>query len=407
MDIPVRMNLHVVFDTSAIYTKDPNRIFNNSAIQAIQESSNHPYLSIKWFLPKIVLYEIYYQNRERINNIYGSVKEANKILNIDLGVTLEQLTNATERTTNEEINRLGVQIHSVDWAVIDWERLIQDAVYRRPPFASGTSEKGFRDAIIIESYFQILSSLPIVGEKSCAIMVSSDNLLIQAINNRAIDDPRYNSPSSLDELRSIIAAFVSELDIALVNRLIPKANSIFFSPGSKESLYYTESILDLIIREYTSPLQVLLPGADFRSNFGPAIKPSRFVRKEGNRYIWANNIVFTSTAFKKTIINSSEKYIPIKPQLTIYPYQSSDIPPTYVSGTVKDHNIPNIFSIPSAGSLYIPPIQFESPELLGFPLPISVGATTFEVIWSTEVSKQETLTSPKIENISYINTEWS
>jgi hypothetical protein len=63
----------------------------------------------------------------------------------------------------------------------------EKSVFRLPPFDVGESEKGFRDAILVETFCQLVKTLPKTPAICRIVLLSSDELLLEAATNRLHD----------------------------------------------------------------------------------------------------------------------------------------------------------------------------------------------------------------------------
>jgi len=113
-------------------------------------------------------------------------------------------------------------------------KIMSDAAFREPPFSPGKSEKGFRDALIVEAAGQLIGSSP----PNCRIaVVSSDKLMTEALVKKSIAAQNVHLLSSIEELKGLINTLVSNVDEAFIEQMKAVAASFFYEPGDRESCF--------------------------------------------------------------------------------------------------------------------------------------------------------------------------
>jgi len=265
--------------------------------------------------------------------------------------------------------------------------VVDDSANRKPPFSPGNSEKGLRDAIVLETYVQILEEARFADHH--AVLVTTDDLLRKAVTSRAQAFGNQYPPGSIEDIRGIIATISEELELELINSMIPAASALFFTPGDPNSVFAKFAIPARIQTQHESAFSSRPPGADLRKTFAPTISQSRFVEKVDDRFHWSNQIVFPSVAYRITYsMGPSSSSLGVAPSGTY----SSDI-----FGTDPGPS--------GTGAI--------SSTSFGFPLPnpsyvaISNGLTVFEVIWSAVYSDDHGLAEPNVAELIFRGTEWS
>ena len=183
---------------------------------------------------------------------------------------------------------------------MDWNKLILDAAYRRPPFETGDKEKGFRDALVAESFMQLLRQSPTSGTNCWTVLVTNDDLLARSVQDRTEGQHNVRIFQTLEELKALINTLASAVDENFVNELAKRAEKYFFFEGDeqKKSLAYKESISSRIKEQFKEVLSIVPERAETRENGTFLIGLPRFVKKEGQRVHWVTLITVEAKAFK-------------------------------------------------------------------------------------------------------------
>ena len=116
-------------------------------------------------------------------------KRVGKLLGKDFRITLEGLEEGIDAVIANEIKHHDLTLFPVDTTKVNWARLIDMSVNRKPPFEDGKTEKGFRDAIVMEAFSQLVDTLPLTRSIR-VILLTGDELLQRAIEERTKSDER-------------------------------------------------------------------------------------------------------------------------------------------------------------------------------------------------------------------------
>ncbi len=87
----------------------------------------------------------------------SAINKIERLLDHNLALSDRVLLDHVESKINEKEKQLGLQEIKLDHGLVDWSKLIHAAAYRDPPFEVGEKEKGFRDALVAESFVQLLA----------------------------------------------------------------------------------------------------------------------------------------------------------------------------------------------------------------------------------------------------------
>ena len=378
--------LRVVFDTNALHTQAVSDLVNTQTRELILANSNHPDLRIAWYLPQVVLLERQYQMHAKAEQFLNSFRKMDAILGFGISLTPEQLAPKIESVIQSQVKDLGVQTIGVDPTRVDWLRLIRDAGLRVPPFEAGDKEKGFRDAVVLESFFQVAEDSPRAPATCRVVLVSGDGLLGAAAKTRVNTLANVEVLANLEELRNLINTLISTVDESFVKELREKATKLFFVPKDQETLYYREKMGDRIREQFAEVLKEVPADATTREPGKTLIGAPRFVRKEHQRIHWLTSIDFEASAYK------FEKRQAGGPEAGTAGFLEA------AEGYLTQLNQPTrLRNLMSLSGLMNPTAE----RVL-----VKKGKTEFNVSWSTTLDKKKKLTRPHIDEISCVGTTW-
>lgn len=225
------------------------------------------------------MHERQYQMIKRGLELYPSIQKLERLLGHNLNINKDIIEIRVKCAIESQFNEFNINILLPKEDEVDIRKLMMDSVYRNPPFDPGEKEKGFRDALIAETFLQLVSNSP-VTPKICRIaLLSSDDLLCNTIKDRTKDKTNVRIVKTLEELKGLINTLFAEISEDFVNKIQQQATSYFFTLGEEDTLYYKENIRSKIIEKFENRLQELPEGADKRQNGKWYIFPPRFSKR--------------------------------------------------------------------------------------------------------------------------------
>jgi hypothetical protein len=280
--------LKVVFDSNVLWTGSASDLLKQDVIDLIKADSHHSDLTVSWYLPDIVRHERQFQMLVQSLNLLPSIKKLERLLGHNLNITEHIIEQRVTEAVESQINKLNLTVLPLDPERVDWNAMMLNAAYRKPPFSQGEKEKGFRDALLAEALVQLIEDSP-VTPKICRIaLVTNDNLLSQAIIERTKNSSNIRILPSLEELKGLITTLVSEVSEEFVATIQARAKAYFFEQDQKETIYYKENIGEKLREKFKTELLRLPDGAYERENerwyIHPAFsKEARSTRVMGNQ----------------------------------------------------------------------------------------------------------------------------
>jgi hypothetical protein len=408
--------LKVVFDSSVLYTGSASDLLNREVAQLIKENSSYPDLTVTWYLPEIVVHERQYQMSKRGLKLLPSIQKLERLLGHNLNITGAIIESRVTEAVERQLQEYGIQVFSLTVENVDWKQVMLNAVYRRPPFDPGENEKGFRDALVAETFLQIVGASPVTPRICRIILVTGDKVLGDAVRSRTSDCSNVRVLETLEKVKSLINTLVAAVSEDFVAKIQEQAQLYFFEPEEEGTLYYKENIRTTIERRFNEELSSLPTGATRRENGTWYISSPRFVKKERQRVFWVSRISVEAKAYKYLGVGSWLQFYPGGLEgSTLHQWLSADL----LSGRPQSPSSIRTESEEAYGGLYSLPSPGEAPGGEIFTssgsLPVATpqgktwvatGKSIFEVTWSVSVSTNQRFTSPRIESAEFIETSW-
>jgi len=392
--------LRVVFDTNVLFTQVVYDLVRSEVKRVIEENSTHADLSIKWYLPGVVIGERRYQMRSKAFELLPSITKLERLLGHNLNITKDILTQRVNAAIDKQLRELAISTIDIDTAKVDWRALIDRAVYRHPPFQAGDNEKGFRDSLIAEAFLQLVEQSPNTPSVCRLAVVTNDELLTEFVKESTKDTKNVRVLSTISDLESLINTLVSAVTEEFVADMQDKAEKLFFEKENDTGLYYKEKIREKIGQSYGNELEAVPESGLLRENGTWWISGPVFVRKERQRIFWITPIEVDASIYKWEWPKTT---IPAVTASTLIGAQTVTATPTATT-IPSSLDLSKLFrSDPSA-----------TPSLLNLspsgevPKKIEVitGQSKFEVHWSVNVSQVKRLTSARVDKVEYKSTKW-
>lgn len=397
-----KSQLKVVLDTNALYVA-PNNLGSASdlvrqEISNLISQSKYPDLDIHWYLPEMVRHERQYQMQTEALKLRSAIDKIERLLDHNLALTDAVLLNHVKTRIDEKAGGLGLQELRLDYACVDWARIADAAAYRKPPFQTGEKEKGFRDALIAESFLQLVENSPRTPNLCRVVLVTADSLLRQAVSERISNSSNASVLAGSEELKGLINTIVSNVGEEFINQIKPKARKLFFvSSENKETIFYKETIRERLEETFKSELEFKPPSTVFRRNKTWQIEQPNFSRKEGRRIFWTSRIEIELEA--GTVTRQDEP----KNMVSLSSLLGSDTAPLATPLSPP-------FGLPTS---WFQPVTSPQNALSSYALlapetrvVTHKGQDIFEVLWSTEVTMSRELKKPNIEDIRHVEIKY-
>ncbi len=238
-------------------------------------------------------------------------------------LTVPRLKQHVRRKLDKWVIDRGAAVRPVPCAAIDWEKLIEKALWREPPFAydprNPGSEKGFRDALVMETVVEYCRT---ETRDVIPVFICEDNLLRTAAQRELRDDRRVLFYDSMEGFSSYVRLTKEQLTEQFIKLIMSRAKERFFQKDDQTTLYYRGNIKEqlqeqcapyvadpqLAVPVSANPLAGLLPTSQWGqdqekwTSDGPGmfwIGSAKFARLEEPRvYHWVSVVTYIRT-FKR------------------------------------------------------------------------------------------------------------
>lgn len=252
-----KTELKVFFDTNVLYTQTASDLLRTEVAELIKSVPQDPTFQISWHLPEIVIKEREYQMVSRSIELLPSLNKLERVMGHNLGITEDILRERIKSTIARQLTSFGINTVILDYEKVDWHSMVTAAVERGAPFEAGQKEKGFRDALAVEAFLQLVDKSPKTSSVCRLALVSGDILIRQALAERTKSMANVRILEDLDELNSLINTLASEVSVEYVEELRDKAKQLFFIDSEKkDTLYYTENIYSKLRSKFEEELGV-------------------------------------------------------------------------------------------------------------------------------------------------------
>jgi len=401
--------LKVVFDTNILYTGSESDLVRKDVHDLITQN-DHEDVKIHWYLPDVVRHERTFQMQKGARKLLASLDRVERLLGHSLGITAKMLEKYVEEAVKAKEKELGLTRLELDQSRVDLNRLMLDAVYRNPPFEDNEKEKGFRDALIAESFLHLVEDSPKTSARCRLAILTDDSRLEVAIKSRTVDAKNVHILSNVEELQGLINTLVAKVGESFIAVVQPKAEAYFFVPDDESTLYYREKIGDRISAEFADVLEELPEGASSRVNGGWFIYSPNFVKKTGQTVYWSTRVEIKLKAYKS---KETPYASPMTTITTTAPYSAVVNPLLPGAETVLSITQPqsDISLAEASKNVLLGDDPYaRRARLVDLMGPQRVltheGTEIFDVLWSVQVTTADKLMRPRIREIQHVEARW-
>lgn len=337
---------------------------------------------------------------ERAKRPLPQLDKVEKLLGHNLGITEDVLSARVDEAIKRHIDAHKLNEVGFDHSLVDWQEMVRRSILRQPPFEAGESEKGFRDAVVLETFCQVVSELPKSSQVCRIVLLSNDERLVEAAQERMAERSNVTFAKDLDTVKTILNALASEITQDAVNALLPHASDLFFKVEEKKTFYYSADVRGKIKSTFTKELAEVPQGSEnTTTKIINVISPPTFLGKEGQRLTFSSRVIFRMEARKYVMRPTTER--------------SSSL--TGLAGLIAAPPPGRSTTSVSTGTSFGPGVSLSglagTPSLLGsmaaqYDEIKRDGEIIFEVKWSATLTARGKLTRPQLLKIEYKATNW-
>jgi hypothetical protein len=243
-------SVHVIFETSCLFVEAADKLIRDEISEFILATNEGVEITVKWYIPQLVQAERKYQMKLHARRLIPHLDKVERLLGHNLGITGEILDGKVDAVIEREVQRHALVVRELDPQRVDWMAVVENAVTRRPPFdPAEKQEKGFRDAVILETISQLVEELPKTRQNCRIVLVCADHLLGEAAKQRTAERANFSIVSELSGLKTILNALASELTEKMLTEILPTASAVFLDSHKKTGLFYSDKIWEKYTRD--------------------------------------------------------------------------------------------------------------------------------------------------------------
>lgn len=311
----------IIVDTNVLFMPEKTHVVSTE-FEAIwkQYKDQHGF---KLILPETVYGELLFQHTstalKKLNRINQQLNELSLIAGKKYPHKLSE-----NRVKCDVQERLDAWLKENDASVeatpikhINWEQLIQAAIWRNPPFetdddAKNKKEKGFRDALILETLIYICEK---EHSRININFICRDGILYKEAVRKLSIYPRFKHFETFNDLISKLSLMREKYNELAAEGILATANNKFYNEKSFEQSLIKQAILK-IFKLYKFELEnppfeqnrsciasffsLFRPAHDFKSykDYKFFVTNANFLSADGIKFYWSN-LVFMFKPFKR------------------------------------------------------------------------------------------------------------
>ena len=391
-----KLKLKVIFDTNVVYTGSASDLLRKEIVELINNHKSLSDIEIEWYIPETVIKERVFQMNKKGNELLPGIQKLEKLLGHNLNITKEIIEGKVLDVVNKQLAVLGIEIIKLDIAAIDWSSIINNSLNRQIPFEDNEKEKGFRDALILECFKQVIAGSPKTKSICRIAFITNDTILNRAAGEIADTASNVNIFSNASEFISLINIIDSKITEDLINMIINDSEKLFFIKEDSSTMYYTQAINKQITEKFPKELMRIQGDGLHRETGTWCIGKPGFEKKNRQQVLWKTMISVDFTDYRITYseIPSMDDYYSIdRPNSNLGMLMPSS---SAVSGGTRNNET---YSMMGMG-IGTPKRERLSPVKEKF----SEGKIKFEVTWSVTLTAGNKLKNPKVEALRYVDT---
>lgn len=288
----------VVVDTNILWDKDKKLSVSQTFDAFWQKTS--PLIPMTLHVPEAVLGELQFQQTTSALKALANINENfSELAGITSSPYSHKCNEATIKTQVRGKLERWLKGHNgslipTPVAQIDWSSVVEAGIWRRPPFTfdpkDPKTEKGFRDAVILETLAYTCTSAS-VGKM--IIFVCNDYLLRTTAEARLKASKTFLAFESLADFESYINLTQQQLTNAFVKSIQSHARAKFYAKNDPHCVYTKHSLRNRIQTEYSSALEFQGSSTNALTLLTQAIGSTTGVAKMTRQLFWIRSTQFS------------------------------------------------------------------------------------------------------------------
>lgn len=380
--------VHIVFDTNALFTEAADKLLAAELSAYILEVSPAVGMDISWHIPSIVRKERHNQMLDRGVNLLNGIAKLELLLGHKLGIDPLTLDTRVDEAIRKQMILHKINEIFLETSGVDWDNIINCAAFKKPPFDK-VKEKGFKDAIVLETFVQFCKKMP-SSKSSCRVaLLTDDGLLKEAARSRISGMSNVAIISSIEELRSFVNALASHLPDGEVDRLLELAKPLFWIKDDQQTLWFKAKIGEAVSQHVK---EVKPPHPDCRITVGTFMLVNiGFVSKSGQRVRFMQRVEAAITAVRNRNLHGMP---PIGGLLGL-------------SAESKWDELNSLLVEKSTGRPALAPLGSRLGSVVSDFEEKFSGKYTVDVIWEATLTRRGTLNAASLIETKYGGVNWA
>lgn len=290
--------VRVVLDTNVLFTAAPHHVMNRDTAETVDRTRAYKDWRVRWYLPEIVRDERRYQMLQEGKKLLKPTATLGNLLSRDLQVPQSELEAGVDETISRQLAEFQVELLALDFPSVDWRAVAHRSVRRLPPFDDGQYEKGFRDALVCESFCQLVDSSSEDPVMCRLVLVANDQRLADAARERTEGRTNVRVFRSSSELEGFLNTLVSDLGEPFIEKQRITASPYFYDFDAGVGLYQEHGVTEKLQRRFQEQLAELPAGATERVLGNWYLGDPQFASKDGPRLNWTSRVSLEMTAYR-------------------------------------------------------------------------------------------------------------
>jgi hypothetical protein len=279
----------VVVDTNLLWHEDKAHVVHPD-FDAFWERHSQKF-PMKLLIPEAVMGELLFQQTtsalKKLDRVNQEIAEISKITSCSHShrITTERLKQQVKDRFSAWLEEKDAEIEVTPIAGINWTALIEASIWRQLPFTldakNPRNEKGFRDALILETVVGICSHY---SPEVRIAFLCEDFALRTAADTRLKGATNFSSYESLKDFESFIELTQKNLTDTFVKSILSRAREKFYSAENPHCLLEQGDTFKTLRQTYASKIES--PPED--SGFLGLLSPTAAVKWElvGEEQVW-------------------------------------------------------------------------------------------------------------------------
>ncbi|WP_152556590.1 PIN domain-containing protein [Methylobacter tundripaludum] len=303
-----QIHAHIVVpDTNILWDKDKK----NSVSPEFGKFwvKNLKLIPLELVVPEVVLGELHFQQATSAMKLASSITSQIAELSGIAEANYYSPAIHHENIKKHVFDKLHKWVKSLKGSVavtpideIEWSEMVQNSIWRKPPFTTDPkdqdNEKGFRDALILETLISVCTKNKTTPKN--IVFICNDYLLRETALQRLKHNKEVLIFESLDDFDSYIQLTQEKLTDKFVKSIQNRARLKFHStPNNNNCIFYRENLTATISKQFAADLS--LPANTPGLGMFPPISQPSFLSSTRSWQLSSEKWWIGATRFKQLI----------------------------------------------------------------------------------------------------------